>query len=671
MKHYILLLALFSIPLLYSQNYKFGKVSKEELEEKFYPLDSTADAAILYSERKTHFDFNYDNGFYIVEKYFVRMKIYSAEAYDKATIKISKFQASNSNKKERVDAVKAVTYNLVNGKIVSSKLSNSSIFDEKTSKNYKQVKFTMPDLKPGCIVEWKYQFVSPFLGMLDEVQLQKDIPTKRIKVRITTPEYYVYKTKTKGYLPIPIKQDRKPRRIDYNYTKRVMIPASGFKNVRGSSSLDFQENINEINLTNVPAIKDEPYSGNINNYKSGIKYELSHTTNSNYTTESYAKDWESVVEKIFSSSRFGDQITKTKHFKKDLEPLIASTSSTIDRINLIFNLVKNTIKWNEHMSIYTDVGVKKAYESGEGNVAEINLTLVAMLKEAGIQAHPVLVSTVNHGIPLFSTMSGFNYVIARVNTPDGIVLLDATEKNNLPNILPNRVLNFRGRVVTENGKSDWVELFPEAHSTSQTLVSVKFDGFGFKGTARKTITNNFLLNYRNEIREKTEEELLEWLDEEYEGIEVGKARVNNLDNLNKNAVENIMFETDLFNEELTGKNYISPLLHEGIDENPFKSKKREFPVFYNTPWADLVTINIGIPENYEIETVPENCEFLLSDDLGLFQYNILQKGNNIEIKSRFIINDPVISAENYQELRELYSKVIAKQMEKIVLIKRT
>ena len=32
----------------FAQDYKYGKVSKEELLEKFYPLDSSANAAVLY-----------------------------------------------------------------------------------------------------------------------------------------------------------------------------------------------------------------------------------------------------------------------------------------------------------------------------------------------------------------------------------------------------------------------------------------------------------------------------------------------------------------------------------------------------------------------------------------------------------------------------------------------
>ena len=41
----------------FSQDYQFGKVSKEELQEQFYPLESTADTAYLYRSRKTYYEF--------------------------------------------------------------------------------------------------------------------------------------------------------------------------------------------------------------------------------------------------------------------------------------------------------------------------------------------------------------------------------------------------------------------------------------------------------------------------------------------------------------------------------------------------------------------------------------------------------------------------------------
>ncbi|PKP28757.1 MAG: hypothetical protein CVU01_03400, partial [Bacteroidetes bacterium HGW-Bacteroidetes-18] len=62
---------------LFAQDYKYGKVSKEELEEKYCPLDSSANAAVLYKKRKTFFDYKQDVGFEVVTEIHERIKIYN------------------------------------------------------------------------------------------------------------------------------------------------------------------------------------------------------------------------------------------------------------------------------------------------------------------------------------------------------------------------------------------------------------------------------------------------------------------------------------------------------------------------------------------------------------------------------------------------------------------
>ena len=51
------------LQLVKSQNFKFGKVSKEELEEKAHPKEPDANAAILYRKFRTTFDYINDKGF--------------------------------------------------------------------------------------------------------------------------------------------------------------------------------------------------------------------------------------------------------------------------------------------------------------------------------------------------------------------------------------------------------------------------------------------------------------------------------------------------------------------------------------------------------------------------------------------------------------------------------
>ena len=462
MKKIIIIVLLIVNNSSWSQDYKFGKVSKVELGEKAHPLDSNANAAVLHTERITKFVLYPNEGFHIVETYFKRIKIYNKNGINQATIKIPYYK--NSENKEEIRYLKAASYNLENGKVVVSKLDKKNIFVEKINENYSVKKFTLPNIKKGTIIEYQYTFETPFINDLDEVILQEEIPIKHLKVKMDIPEYFIYHAKIKGSLPVK-----------------------------------FQKNSNTIIKVNIPALKEEPYAGNINNYKSGLVYELATIHYENSEDKNYSTDWNAVTKVVFHSLNFGKQLHKTKYFDTDLKQMNLTNLSEIKKIDKIFSFIKQKIKWNNKNRVYTKKGVSKAYKDGKGNSAEINLSLIAMLRSSGLKANPVLISTVKHGVPLYATERGFNTVIAHVATENGEFLLDATDYYSLPNILPDRDLNFQGRLIQENGTSKWIELFSKQHSTEKTTVTVQFDGSKFKGMSRKELDKYFLYNYRQNM----------------------------------------------------------------------------------------------------------------------------------------------------------------------------
>ena len=130
-KVFTVLLVLFISQNFIGQNYKFGKVSIEELQEKNHPLDSSANAAYLYKYRKTSFEYQQEKGFQLVTEIHERIKIYNQEGFDYATKSISLYK-SNSNK-EKVNTIKAYTYNLVDDKIEDTKLKKDGIFKTELS----------------------------------------------------------------------------------------------------------------------------------------------------------------------------------------------------------------------------------------------------------------------------------------------------------------------------------------------------------------------------------------------------------------------------------------------------------------------------------------------------------------------------------------------------------
>ena len=114
MRFIILLFSLcFSVSVC-AQNFDFGKVSKEELQEKFNPLDSSASATYLYKYRKTFFEYRQEQGFKLITEIHERIKIYNQEGFDYATISVR--LGKNGSDEEEFSGLKAYTYNFVDGK---------------------------------------------------------------------------------------------------------------------------------------------------------------------------------------------------------------------------------------------------------------------------------------------------------------------------------------------------------------------------------------------------------------------------------------------------------------------------------------------------------------------------------------------------------------------------
>ena len=121
-----------------AQEFKLGKVSVEELQEKNHPLDSTAVAAILFEKGAVDFEYSQNDGFVMTTEVITRIKIYKKEGYDWANKEVRYYIGSNA--KETVSFSDAVTYNLINGKIEKTKLKSDGEFEGKVNKYWGQKK---------------------------------------------------------------------------------------------------------------------------------------------------------------------------------------------------------------------------------------------------------------------------------------------------------------------------------------------------------------------------------------------------------------------------------------------------------------------------------------------------------------------------------------------------
>ena len=660
----------------YAQEVKFGKVSKENLEEEFYPLDSTADAAYLYKKRKTYYEFLQREGrFQIVTEIHEKIKIYTKEGLDFATKSVA-FYKPESGDEESVTSIKGYTFSLVNGKVEKTKLSKSSVFEEKRNKYTTLKKITFPKVNKGSVIEIKYKLVSPYTRTIDDLEFQYNIPVKKIRYEISIPEYYVFNKRAKGFYFIKPKEEYKSKNITYT----VKNPGKGRAGVRDANRTTYD--YNKINYeaknytfleNNIPALKNnEPFVNSIKNYRGGLKFEI---TEVNFTKlggerKFLSSNWNDVSKQIYKSSSFGSELEKSSYYKDDINSIISSSKTDLEKIVAIFQFVKSKVKWNGYKDKYTYNGVKKAYKEGVGNVGDINLMLTSMLRFAGLNANPVLVSSRGNGVPLFPTLKGFDYVISMVQFPGKTyLLLDATEQNSIPNILPKRDLNWDGRLVKKDGTSSWVKLTPTKAAIEDNMLMVKIsEDLTMEGFIRTKLENLNALSFRNNYNHIKEEELVLKYEED-NSIEVEDFKIENKKNLIKPIVKKIKFSSEDLIEEINGKLYIEPLLFLTKHNNPFKLEERKFPIDFSNAWKTINRVNIEIPKGYKVEKLPELLAIGLPENIGIFKFQVKQIGTKIKTISILQFNEPLVGAQYYKDLKDFYSKLIKTQSEKIVLMK--
>ncbi|MCF6214301.1 MAG: DUF3857 domain-containing protein [Flavobacteriaceae bacterium] len=650
-----------------AQEIKFGKVSKQELQEKFYPLDATAPAAILYKKRKTYYEYSSSTGFELMTKIHERIKIYNKDGLKWASKSIHTYQGNNL--RESV-SIKAVTYSLENNKIVKEKLKKKNIFKEKSSKYWNDNKFTMPNVKVGSVIEWEYTIRSPFTSNIEDVIFQYKIPVKKIKIRIEIPQYFSFKYQPNFYYPINIVSTTKNRTLHFQYSSRTGNE-TGLKTSVKRGSKNITEQVYLASENNIPAITEEPYINNINNYIAKVHFEHTSTQLPGKKIKYYTNNWNSVAKTIYKSTHFGVQIERANFLKADILNQITGITTDKEKAFKLFQFIKTQIKWNGIYGKYTDKGIKKAYKEHAGNVADINLCLVAMLKEAGLKANPVLISTKKHGIPLFPTLDGFNYVVAAVEFPQGIVLFDATDSYSVPNVLPNRALNWQGRLVKHDGSSNPINLFLAQPAKERVTLFVKMDSEGgITGLKRSSYYANNALNYRNKKAFLTEKNLQSKLEKENSDIEIIELKISNKKNLSKPILESFKFEAEDLCDVINDKIYFSPLLILANSKNPFTQEKRLYPVDFGTAWEDQYIVSIRIPDGYGISSLPENMAIGLPENMGVFKFVISKKGDNkIQVLASTKINTPIISSIYYKDLKNFYKAMLEKQTEKVVLTK--
>jgi hypothetical protein len=563
-----------------------------------------------------------------------------------------------------------VTYNFDNGKTEKVKLENNQIFTDNINKYWDLIKFEMPAVKEGSIIDIEYSFLSELYNIRNW-DFQNDIPTLHSEYRVTIPEYFYYKQLEKGFIPIGEKS-----------TNTRTVTQTGTDNQRVSSGNVTSSHVQSYNFNyqvtdyyfiskNVPAFYEENFMTSETNYISSIEFELGSVKWPNRPVKNYTNTWEAINKDLLFDTDFGNRINGGGFLKDKLALIETLNTSPEAKIAAVYDLIRKGINWNGRYSIYS-FDNNKAWNEGSGSVGDINLLLVAALRSLGFEANPVILSTRSNGFihPAQIILDQFNYVIAAVLIDDKTILLDATDQNTPAGLLPERCLNGQGRQIDKNGGA-WVELTPASnHRRSyQVAFSIEPD-LSLKGTIKEKHEGYSALEYRKIMQNyNSTEAYLEEYQKSFQTYSLTLDSVSGVAQVNEPLYLSYSFETDVPLDAAGTLLMINPILIGKTQTNPFKLPERAYPVDFSFPRTTTYMATITIPEGYGIDNLPKNKRMMLPENKASFIYSIQHSGSNITILTKFDINKVTFLPDDYENLKLFYNQVIEAQAEDIILKK--
>ncbi|NOS90971.1 MAG: DUF3857 domain-containing protein [Cyclobacteriaceae bacterium] len=614
----------------------------EDLKMTVYANDSSASAVVLADYGVAYINYVGEQFVLNFERH-TRIKILTKEGLDFANTSISIYRSGSTE--EKVQSLKAASYNLENGKLIESKLSKDNIFKERVNRNFNRQKFAIPNVKVGSVIEYSYKISSEFFTNFPNWSFQRSIPTRWSEYWAMIPDFFTYEKYMQGYIPVNSYETKSQVYYETDVTGHHWV-----------SQL-------------VPAFKEEAYMTSEDEYVSKINFALSRI---NYRThsEEVMASWQKLAKGLLEDEAFGKAIDKSGFLKEKVSQITTGITDSLKKVIAISDYVKANVQWDGEED-YAVGNIKKILETKTGTSGDVNIILASMLDKAGFDVEMILLSTRGHGIirQAYPMSRQFNYVIASINIGGKRVLLDATEKNLMYDVLPNRCLNGQGLVISKKNFG-WIDITTKAKSKTVVNASLTANAEGeLKGTVQYLFDGYNAQYTRDELSKDGEEKYLK----DFKGTKqwvFEKSEFQDVKDLSKPIKESHQV---VISDHATSAGdilYINPFVTGRIEENPFKSDERTYPIDFGSLIEKTYILKLVVPENFIIDDLPKNKVIALPGNAGKYILNVTSVGNTINITSIFQINKSVMIQTDYPVVKEFYNQVVAKQAEQIVLKKK-
>jgi len=452
-----------------------------------------------------------------------------------------------------------------------------------------------------------------------------------------------------------------------------------------------EKNFSEINIVkdnsdgilsykaeNIEALKPEDYSPKFREFSPSL---LVSPINFNYENYSGSiNDWDNLGKWINDNLLVG-RTTVSAETENLIKKLVEGVDDPLERAKIVYKFVQDNTRY---ISVQVGIGGIQPFPAYEvdkvkyGDCKGLTNYTKALLKIVGVDSYYTEVygddeSQVSLEQDFASLLGQANHVILNIPTEkEGDIWLECTSQKT--------PFGFIGDFTDDR---DVFVITPEGGKIKHTKkYTVKENEQITKGSY--TILNDGSIDLEGVIVSKGIQ-----YDDKY-GVEVLPERdlevyykkrwnyINNIE-LNKKGIlndkDNIQFKESI---KFNATNY-SKIVGDRIlftvnalnrnKEVPDRYRERKLPLKIYRGFKDIDDVEINLPIDYKIESLPQNVK--IENKFGYYSFDIAVKNDNTILYNRqFVVNDGEFPKEDYDEFRNFYKEVSKFDNIKIALIKK-
>lgn len=577
----------------------------------------------------------------MISRHRVRIKIMKDNATSYGEIKIPFY---HQNDYEVIEDIKAVVVNFTaSGEKVSSFLSAKDIYKRKKDAYYSVVSFALPDVKKYSIIEYTYTSTRKSYRAIDYWYFQDELPVLKSHYEFTI---------------LPNSE------FSYRVLHSPVYPVKMVHN-KNLGKLIFDMN-------DLPAIREEPFMDSRNDYLQRVELQLA-SVGTGLERNRFVATWPEATRELLNDEDFGLAIDRNIPGTGDLVNTAKAITDEKKRMEFLFRQVINNISWDGYQGIYMAGKLKSIWTGKKGSVAEMNLLLINLLRSAGLQADPLLVSERWHGKVNTEQafLTQFNKVIACVSLNEKNYFLDATNPQQVMELIPRNLLNTKAYLVNKKN-SRFLYLADEDHMDIRTINFIgKILPDGSMHGQALLMDKDYARIYAVEaLHEDKGAYVRNNYIEPYHAIQIDSFHVENEEYDSLPLNQDIRFSSAL---QQSGDYFMLPLhLFSGLGKNPFVSDQRSTHI--NFGCRKSITFNelFTLDKNFVVDALPKNISFIMPDTSIVFKriLEFSEAENRITTRITIDFNKAVYTADEYPMVYSFYKKLYT-LLDEPILLKKT